>query len=594
MKIKQAHIALLVVALLLLTAIAPSFAKRKKNAPVQAPVERLSAGERKRFDYFFLEAVRQQNAGKYASAYELLRHCLRIDPDAAEAYFMQSPYFMALKQDSAALAYLEKAASLRPDNSTYQERLAASYINSQQFGKATEAYEKLYAANRERLDVLEVLSNLYEQAKNYDKMLDVINRMEQLEGVSEELTLSKVRVYELKDDRKSAYRALAALCESHPNEPNYKVMMGNWLLQNDRKQEAYKLFLEARKADPENTYVQTSLYDYYRANGQEAEAEALMERILVSSKTEPDSKLTMMQQLIRDNEQQGGDSSKILSLFGRILEANPKDTTLRELNVAYMALKKMPQDTLAHALRGLLAVAPDNAGASLQLIQLLWPQQRWDEIISVSGSAAQYNPAEMPFYYFLGLAHYQKDEKQEAMESFRHGVNEVNDKSDPNLVSDMYAMMGDILHDKGKDNEAFAAYDSSLQWKRDNYATLNNYAYYLSELGRDLKKAEQMSYLTIKAEPKNSTYLDTYAWILFKQERYAEAKIYAQQALQNDTDTIQTSVYYEHLGDIHAVLNELPEAVDCWTKALKAGSGSPLLPKKLKLKKYISDEKTTR
>ncbi len=53
-----------------------------------------------------------------------------------------------------------------------------------------------------------------------------------------------------------------------------------------------------------------------------------------------------------------------------------------------------------------------------------------------------------------------------------------------------------------------------LQWKDDNVMALNNYAYYLSEQGKDLHKAESMSYKTIKAEPNNGTYLDTYAWIL--------------------------------------------------------------------------------
>lgn len=77
--------------------------------------------------------------------------------------------------------------------------------------------------------------------------------------------------------------------------------------------------------------------------------------------------------------------------------------------------------------------------------------------------------------------------------------------------------MGDILYKKHRPEEAFAAYDSCLQWKDDNVMALNNYAYYLSEERRDLKKAEQMSQKTVKAEPTNSTYLDTYAWILFLQ-----------------------------------------------------------------------------
>lgn len=47
--------------------------------------------------------------------------------------------------------------------------------------------------------------------------------------------------------------------------------------------------------------------------------------------------------------------------------------------------------------------------------------------------------------------------------------------------------------------------------KDDNIGCLNNYAYYLSEKEIYLDKAEQMSFRAIKAEPKNATYLDTYA-----------------------------------------------------------------------------------
>ncbi len=54
----------------------------------------------------------------------------------------------------------------------------------------------------------------------------------------------------------------------------------------------------------------------------------------------------------------------------------------------------------------------------------------------------------------------------------------------PDLVSDLYAVMGDILHKKSEEQEAFAAYDSCLQWKDDNVMALNNYAYYLSEEGQ--------------------------------------------------------------------------------------------------------------
>jgi Tfp pilus assembly protein PilF len=116
--------------------------------------------------------------------------------------------------------------------------------------------------------------------------------------------------------------------------------------------------------------------------------------------------------------------------------------------------------------------------------------------------------------------------------------------------------MGDILHQQGQTEEAFAAYDSCLVWKEDNIGCLNNYAYYLSERGERLSKAEEMSYKTIKAEPKNSTYLDTYAWILYMEKRYAEAKIYIEQAVQNLDEKQDNSVILEHADKIKLKIKE--------------------------------------
>ena len=115
----------------------------------------------------------------------------------------------------------------------------------------------------------------------------------------------------------------------------------------------------------------------------------------------------------------------------------------------------------------------------------------------------------MVFYYFGGMAHYQKNDEDAALHEFRQGVAQVRADASPDLVSDLYAVMGDILYKKKDKQAAYAAYDSCLQWKDDNIMALNNYAYYMSEEGVDLHKAESMSYKTVKAEPNNGTYLDT-------------------------------------------------------------------------------------
>ena len=538
-----------------------------------------------RFKYFYLEAINQQNKGNYAAAFDLLNHCQEINPNAAEVYFMRSAYYSMLKNDSLMVADIERAAALNPTNTTFMERLGQIYIGMGKFPKAIETYEKIYANTRDRDDVLNILIQLYDRQKDYDNMLRTIDRLESLEGSSEEITLARMRVLALKGDKEAELAELKSLSEKHPNDMNYHVMMGNWLLQNDRADEALKEYDYVLKMEPDNLMAQMSMLDYYRNVGEDSLANDLQEKMLINEDTPINSKMTLMRKVVADNEQEGGDSTQVLDLFHRILAKPQKTTDMHELYAAYMTLKKMPQDSINQALRDALEIAPDNAGVRLELIQAEWGKKNFDEVIRLSRAAQEYNPDEMAFYYFMGLAHFQKDERDEALNSFQRGVAQINESSNKEIVSDFYAIMGDILHEKGREKEAYAAYDSCLQWKPDNIGCLNNYAYYLSEQGKDLQRAEQMSYRTIKAEPQNSTYLDTYAWILFMQERYEESKLYIDQAVQNDSTV--SVVILEHAGDIHAKVGEMDKALEFWRKARDNGSDSKVLIRKIKLRKYL-------
>jgi tetratricopeptide (TPR) repeat protein len=578
-----------VVGLMTVSAALPSFAKnnKRKKTEVSSIVAPLSYADSMRYNSFFMESVVAAGAGRYAAAYDLLKHSLEINPNAAEAYYLLSTYQMELKQDTLAIKSMEKAAELSQTNDTYQERLAQFCINFKQYDKAIKVYENLATNRPDPTDVLEVLMQLYNQQKDYTNMLKTIDRIEKAEGTGEEITLAKVRAYELLGNKKDAYKALKNLSDTYPNDNSYRVMLANWLMQNDKQKNAYDIYTSVLKDEPSNSYALSSLYDYYKATGENDKAKDVMTRVLANSKTDSNSKQAMIRQFIEENEQAGKDSTVVLDMFDKVTKQNPQDADIAELKVAYMSLKKMPKDALDSAIVSLLNVAPDNAGARLQLIQNVWDKKNWDQIISLCKPALEYNPDEMGFYYFLSLAYFQKDELDLTLQTIQKAISQVTDKSNSAMVSELYAMKGDLFQKKGQMQQAFAAYDSSLQWKNDNIGCLNNYAYYLSEDGHNLQKAEQMSYKTIKAEPKNSTYLDTYAWILFMQDRFAEAKIYADQAVANDTDSVQSPVILEHTGDIYACLGKANDAVNFWQKAIKAGGNNALLKRKIELKKYI-------
>lgn len=541
-----------------------------------------------RYNYFFLEAIRQQEMGNFAAAFDLLRHARDINPNAPEVYYEIAGYYIDMQNGKAARYYFEKAAELAPDNPAYLEKLGQFYISQANYEQALTTYERLYANNKTREDVLQILYQLYGSQNNYKKMIEVIERMEMLLGSSEQLSLTKMQIFEQMGDKRKAQAELMRLVQKNPLDLNYRIMLGNWFFQNDKKKEAFKEYQAVLKEEPNNAAAQLSLLDYYRDAKNAKVVEELTQKLLESKKTEKETKMALLRQVIIDNQQSDAkDSLEVIKLFDRVLSYPQEDADIVMMKAAYLTLKNAPVDSVNKVYEQAIAIEPDNSRARIALIQNIWKEEQYDKVISISRPAQEYNPEEMVFYYFEGFAQYMKKENDAALQTFKKGVAQIKPDSDPNIVSDFYAIMGDILHEKGLDKEAFEAYDSCLHWRPENLAALNNYAYYLSLSKNDLKKAEQMSYKTIKKEPANPTFLDTYAWILFLQERYEEANIYIDQAIKNDTTP--SGVLFEHAGDIYYHVGKTAEALASWQQALKLGDKSATLKKKIELQKYIAE-----
>ena len=337
-------------------------AAKKATVRTTVTLPPLSYNDSRRYDFFFLEAIRQQEAGHYDAAFDLLNHCLDINPNAADAWYFKAMYLSQLKQDALAMKCLEKATMLSPENDTYQERLAQFYIGTGNYAQAIQSYERFFAANRDRSDVLNILVQLYKQQQNYPMMLNTIGRLEQIEGPNDSFTLGKMSVYEMMGDKKMAYKTLRGLADSHPNDPSFTVMLGNWLMQNKRGGEAYKLLTQVLKADPTNVYAQSSMYDYYRATGQDSLARRMMTEVLLGKNTPAQTRAMFLKQAVQECDAKG-DSLGVVKLLDCMQEAMPRDTDVAEMRVAYYTVKKMPTAMLDSALVYLLKLAPDNGSA---------------------------------------------------------------------------------------------------------------------------------------------------------------------------------------------------------------------------------------
>jgi tetratricopeptide (TPR) repeat protein len=101
---------------------------------------------------------------------------------------------------------------------------------------------------------------------------------------------------------------------------------------------------------------------------------------------------------------------------------------------------------------------------------------------------------------------------------------------------------------------------------KENLAIRNNYAYYLALREKNLQFAKELSKNTIEAEPANSTYLDTYGYILYRMGKLKEARKYISRALNSGGGS--NAEILMHYGDILHAMSRQKEAVEIWTRAL--------------------------
>ena len=194
-------------------------------------------------------------------------------------------------------------------------------------------------------------------------------------------------------------------------------------------------------------------------------------------------------------------------------------------------------------------------------------------VLAVADQGLESLPESASLLFYKAVALMQQKDYPAALAAVREALalfdaGKANNKA---LQSNLYAQLGDLHYQLGNAPEAFEAYENALRLDPGNVYTMNNYAYYLSLAGENLRRAEQLSAKTVEAEPKNSTFLDTYAWILYRQGSYSLAKFYIERAIDNLDPEEDNSVLYDHYGDILQASGEKEKAVEMWRKAQELG-----------------------
>ena len=366
------------------------------------------------------------------------------------------------------------------------------------------------------------------------------------------------------------------LSNAIPYETRYLSMLAELYMQNKREKDAFKIYLKIKEINPNDPYINISLLEYYQKNG---EIDNAYQEFILSIKNK-NLDYNTKAQIYEYWFENKGDNDNVIREAEEAGKAFIETHPDKELGYYVLGTVYYNNKIYDKAQQYYLDAIEKDSTSFITWYQLAITDMELknnDALYQHTKTALRFYP-EQPFFYLLnGIALVEMKNYEDAIKAFEKGRFMSADKS---LTSDFDTYIADAYHQLGNKAKTYEYYDRVLKNNPENVYVLNNYAYFLSIDGIRLDEALKMSAITIEKEPKNVTFLDTYAWILYKLERYKEAKKWMEKVFSYDKNP--QGINYEHYGDILYKLGDTQKAVQNWKKANKLGGTSEFIDQKIK------------
>lgn len=559
-----------------------SFVKHSGNSKQQ---EIASSYRNKAYDYVFMQAIgEEKNLG---DKYNMLKHCIETNPNEAAAYYEMAQMQLYLNNDSLALNSLKTAHQLNPENYWYASALANIYQQKDSLQRAINVYNQLAKIYPNKRDIRYALLQCYSTIKDYDQLVSTLDTLEIMSGKSEMLSMQKFQIFIQEKDSVRAFKEIQGLVDEYPFDTKYRNLQADLLLKHKRNREALNVYRKILEQEPSNGYARYGIASYYLEMDSLDKYEQNIDTLLQDSKVDTKIKANVLREFVSTAKAKKIDSLKVNQKFDETIASDSLDTDIPTLYASYL-LSIKNNEGAKNQLEKILKLTPENSAVRMQLLQFALQAQDNKRVIKLCKLGKKINPKQVEFYFYLAVGYSQEKEFDKSLATCEQMLNTIDNKTiRKEILSDVYTLMGDAYHEKGLNKKCFESYDKALKLNVNNVGVMNNYAYFLSLENKNLDKAEDLSHQTIIKEPENATYLDTYAWILFMQGKYPQAKMYIDQTIEHSDEKTLSADVLEHAGDIYYFNNEKEKAIDFWEQAIEKGGTGKMLKTKVKMKRYI-------
>ncbi len=482
-----------------------------------------------------------------------------------------------LGQPEQAQAYLMRAYRASHGDHLIGEPLARMALANQDFATAEEVITELLARVPDDHFLLILLQQAYRSEEKWDKAIEVGKKIVELSRDDPRQVSGLAGLYMQAGQQDKAMELLEEYGKTHSGEPTTQTVLFYLYLSAGDYDRAGKALEQLRKQDKGSDVLRVAEVTYLARRERYRDG---AKYILSQSRSEgidPEQVESLIQTLYKESPSATEARREVVKVRADIAKLFPQTPQLRlGLSQDYLLLG----DTVAA--EGILDRLVDDR------VELVSPYVYFTDHYAAAEDTTNLRhyaeaghealPEEGVFRLYLALLAVNAGDTTGYRRQLDDALTVVS--TEDRFYPQLALLRADDLSGGGDFEAARPYYEAAVSQPLP--PAYNNYAYFLTEKSgtpADLDKAEKLARQAIKLEPDNGTYLDTYAWVLYRKGSSMLALIYIKKAIEA-TETPDPTLY-EHLAEILTAEDRYDEAIEAWRHCLESGGDAKLVAQKV-------------
>ncbi len=552
--------------------------------------DRINKKEKKYLHHYFL-AEKYKVLDEIEKAKLQYEICIKENPKESAPFYELSKISFSQGEFNKAKEYIMDAKNIAPENIWYLYLLIEIYNETYEFENQAKVWEDLIKINPEnKLYHFEAIYS-YINLGQLKKAIKLIQKAKHHISNTDALVILESEVYTKDNNLEKAIEIIRLQSKKNPNNLKYLQRLSELYILSSEYDLANKVYKKILDLDPENTTALLASFKINQTNFSEENDIEIFLKIFNSRKVSKEQKIDILFEVFSDNKKIEKYNEYIPKVLDACIKHHSDEVVFYVMSGDYKLLVNDYEGALDNYISSIEYGLKDKVVFE-KILNIYLYKNEINQLLIYSDEAINYFSFEPIFYYYKSIAQMYKSEYSQSNQTLIKGLEFIFDES--TLKSEMFSLMADNYHKLNNNKESDKYYDLALDINPEYILVLNNYSYYLSLRGGsdNLLKAEKMiiKCLELTKEDPQPSFLDTYAWVLYKQALIEKDSKTKKNKLSLSKKTMDecfnfggnSAVIFDHYGDILFQLKDFEGAKEYWEKAIKIDTGNKIIEEKIK------------